>query len=954
MVYVKRLVMKGFKSFVKETDLPFTQGINVILGPNGSGKSNVSDALCFVLGKLSAKSMRAAKARNLIFQGTKAAAPAKEAMVELTFDNSDKLFSIEKNEVSIKRIVRKNGQSIYKINGETKTRQEVLSLLAQAGIDPNGFNIVLQGEIQNFVRMHTEERRKIIEEVAGISIYESRKQRSIKELERTEDKLKEVLAVLRERTSYLNNLEKERQQALKFKKLEKDVKTYKASLISSQLSIKKKEDGKVDLEIEKNNKDLEKSKKVILLEKTNIQSIEDKISRINDTIQKSAGIEQEQLNSQIANLRAELAGITVKIEGYETKLMEIQRQKQELQEKTRENDLSLKELQKTSSSAQDTTKEKELSSKKQELEKLEEQRKKFYMVKTELKSIRERLQDKTSSLQTVSNESNFLIKEMESLTLGIIDKKSHPDLLGPLKISLNEKNEQLGSLSRREIDLEKVSHTNEYEISRQSDIKAKIPKMDVCPLCKSQITKEHIDSIDNEMRPRIEALRKEIENSDRELNTIYDKKEILEKDLMQIKSEISKRESDMIKMTQIHSKKNQIKNLQEKIQTANNEVEELEKRKKYLEQHFDETLNVEQKYETARIEVQEISQRSEENVDSEISFKQREVERAKILIKQLIRDEEDIEEDLSSVKRDLNEREEALEKKKEQDDQLSKRFKKLISERDLLQVKIREIERELTSKQNTVHLIEQGINNLRIEKARFGAEIENLETEMLDFPNVEIIKASSESLAQRLSRTEEILSRIGSVNLRSLEVYDEVKREYDSVQERADIINKEKDSILKIIKEIDIKKKKAFMETFNQLNEIFSKNFAQVSSKGHVSLELENKKDPLDGGVGILVKTGHGKYFDVTSLSGGEQTLVALSLIFGIQELNPYCFYILDEIDAALDKRNSERLAGLLNKYMQRGQYLVITHNDEIINSATNIYGVSMHDGISKVISLKV
>ena len=102
-------------------------------------------------------------------------------------------------------------------------------------------------------------------------------------------------------------------------------------------------------------------------------------------------------------------------------------------------------------------------------------------------------------------------------------------------------------------------------------------------------------------------------------------------------------------------------------------------------------------------------------------------------------------------------------------------------------------------------------------------------------------------------------------------------------------------------------------------------------------MELENQKEPFEGGVGILVKTGHGKYFDVTSLSGGEQTMVALSLIFAIQELNPYCFYILDEIDAALDKRNSERLGGLLRKYMQKGQYIVITHNDEVITNATKL-----------------
>ena len=99
--------MQGFKSFVKKTDLPFTPGINVVLGPNGSGKSNISDALCFVLGRLSIKSMRAAKAGNLIFLGTKAAPPAREAAVEVIFDNSDNTFSIDGSEISIKRVVRK-------------------------------------------------------------------------------------------------------------------------------------------------------------------------------------------------------------------------------------------------------------------------------------------------------------------------------------------------------------------------------------------------------------------------------------------------------------------------------------------------------------------------------------------------------------------------------------------------------------------------------------------------------------------------------------------------------------------------------------------------------------------------------------------------------------------------------------------------------------------------------
>ncbi len=346
MSYIKKLVMHGFKSFPKKTELPFTPGINVILGPNGSGKSNVSDALCFVLGRLSIKSMRAAKAKNLIFLGTKAASPAKEAMVEIIFDNSDRIFSIDKKEVSIKRIVRRNGQSIYKIDNHTKTRQEVLSLLAQAGIDPNGFNIVLQGEIQNFVRMHTDERRKIIEEVSGISIYEMRKAKSLKELNKTEEKLKEILAILRERTTYLNNLEKERQQALRFKKLEKDIKKYKASIIFNSLIKKKKEIETVNLNISRKRTEIEKLKKIILSIQISVSNFESRINDINSIIQKSTGLEQEKLNQEIANIRAELAGMNVKIENYENKILEIIKQKQELKQIIRNNELSIKELQK--------------------------------------------------------------------------------------------------------------------------------------------------------------------------------------------------------------------------------------------------------------------------------------------------------------------------------------------------------------------------------------------------------------------------------------------------------------------------------------------------------------------------------------------------------------------------------------------------------------------------------
>ncbi len=946
--------MHGFKSFPRKTEVPFTQGINVILGPNGSGKSNISDAICFVLGRLSIKSLRAAKAKNLIFMGSKEAGPAKQASVELILDNSENVFSTDKKEVSVKRIVKKSGQSTYKIDGKTKTRQEVLALLAQAGIDPQGFNIVLQGEIQNFVQKHPEERREVIEEVSGISIYESRKKKSLRELEKTDDRLKEISSVLRERTSYLNNLEKERKQALRYKKLKKDIKVFKASIISADLRQKEKNLEGINKDIQKHNKEVEKIKKNIASTQSNIKSAQEKISNINSKIQEETGLEQEKINQEIADLRAELTGLRVRLENQESKIQDIQNQRKEIKTSIEQGEEELKSLQKSKGGSVSEKKLKEINEKKKELDKLENTRKRLYMMKSELKSLESVVEDKTETFQNYNKESDFLLKQIEQLSIEIHDKRSNQEKLKNLRATLAEKRENLKTLLSKQAKTERQTTLNEAEIDSQKKIIDKISKLDICPVCKSKITPEHMDEIHGDIYPKIESLEKKIKDSDNQLKNIYQKKEILERDIEQLNDEIQKTESDLGKLGKVEDKKNQIKNTQEKIEKLREEIEKLRNRKKQLSERVSEIANVEKRYENLKIEIEEVSLRTKESVSSEISFKERQVERLKVTLKDLKRNASELGETLKSLEDSIQNKEKILSEKKEKEKELNERYKSLIAEREKLQSNIRDNEIEVSNQENAFRNIEQKINDLKISKAGVDASIENLKTELLEFPNINVIKTKKEKLERRLAKAQQILDGIGNVNLRSLEVYDSVKREYDSIKLKAETIEKEKENIMKVIEEIDKKKKKAFMETMEKVNEIFTRNFAQLSSKGQVYLELENRKDPFSAGLNIIVKTGHGKYFDVKSLSGGEQTLVALALIFAIQEYNPYYFYLLDEVDAALDKRNSQRLAGLLTKYMKKGQYIVITHNDEVISNATSLYGVSMHDGISKIISLEI
>ena len=260
MTIIKSITAKGFKSFAKPTELVFGNTYNVIIGPNGSGKSNVADAMCFVLGKSSAKGLRAERSANLIYNGGKTKDPAKFAEVTIIFDNSNSTFPIKDKEVSVTRLVKQSGNSVYKINDEVMTRQQVVDLLGAARIDPDGHNIVLQGDIVRFMDMRSEDRRELVEEVAGISVYEDKKQKAIGELDNVESKLKEASIILTERETYLRELKKDRDQALKYKELEKNIKDNKATYIHLQIKAKETERDSVESKIASQQQELEKVK----------------------------------------------------------------------------------------------------------------------------------------------------------------------------------------------------------------------------------------------------------------------------------------------------------------------------------------------------------------------------------------------------------------------------------------------------------------------------------------------------------------------------------------------------------------------------------------------------------------------------------------------------------------------------------------------------------------------
>ncbi|MFW9815975.1 MAG: AAA family ATPase, partial [Candidatus Thorarchaeota archaeon] len=235
MVHIEKLVCKGFKSFGRDTvTIKFNRGFTCIVGPNGSGKSNVVDAILFVLGQLSAKTLRATVFSDLLYSPPKPNMPpkAKSAIVELHFDNRDRELQIEADRVVIERQLDDTGKSVCRINSKVVTRTAVLDILGAIGVDPNGYNLVLQGEIAQMVKVSPTERRKLIEEIAGISAYDEQKERALKKLSESEGNLGKVDMQLQERRRQLEKLEDEMADARRYQGLHNQIRKHRIDILA--------------------------------------------------------------------------------------------------------------------------------------------------------------------------------------------------------------------------------------------------------------------------------------------------------------------------------------------------------------------------------------------------------------------------------------------------------------------------------------------------------------------------------------------------------------------------------------------------------------------------------------------------------------------------------------------------------------------------------------------------
>ncbi|MBI2147161.1 chromosome segregation protein SMC [Candidatus Woesearchaeota archaeon] len=1164
MTKINKIVMHGFKSFAKKTEFLFGDRFNCVLGPNGSGKSNLIDAVCFVLGKSSAKALRSEKSANLIYNGGKSKNPAKYGEVAIYFDNSQNVFPTEDKEVKLSRIVRQNGSSVYRINDEVRTRQQVLEMLSFARIDPDGYNIILQGDIVHFTEMAPEERRVLLEEISGISIYEDKKQKAMHDLEKVEERLKECDIILKERHDRLNELKKERDQATKHKELHDAIKKNKASLLFRQVERKTGEHQDLGQKIQKSKSQLDDKQSDIGGTKKKIKDGRDEIDAINKEIESKGEKEQVAIHKEVEQLKVDIASssnrqesITAELKKVEERKQQLVKSKKELDEKIRQAEDGKKAFLQAISSSQkeqdmiqkrveefrtkhkldnvaDLEKETDLLDKQAEewqkviqnlrveqqdalrekdkvefqIKAIDERIMKVLEVEKENKAQIQELKDKKTEFKKVTVELSQLINNDSSLAAQLANARQDVTYSEEQLSKVRAKNisiqETLGAdLALKEIlgqkssipgilgtvsELGEVSsqYSLALEIAAGAKIKSVVVKDDLVAAKCIRYLKEHklgiatflplnkvvappvskevtglqgangvhglatdlisydkayknifgyvfgntlvVDNIDvarrigigkakmatldgdvaemsgamqggyRKKRPGmgfqdkdvtkeveklekslsdaqllISRLEKERKESEEAITRLRQFKANLEGDIIKLEKSLNLEQGDMDASkkeqqefrAQLSAVDKSIGKILQKVSDVNRELANNKIQRQRLRQQITDLRNptllaelnaFEEKRQQLRTRIVE-KETEAKNIEAQIqNIHLPEMEKIGKIIRQHEKEQDDFTAEHSRLSQEIGRMKKELEKKEEQQKKFHEQFKGLFTRRSKVEDAIKAQEGKVEELLDQHRKIELQMNALSLEAAKVNAELSTLQEEYKQYEGVELFKTKSEAdLRKDIGTCEGVLTRMGSVNMRALEIYDSAESEYHGLLKKKETLGLEKEDVLLLMNEIEVKKKDLFLKAFHIVNENFKAIFGALTTKGEASLVLENPDKPFEGGALIKVKLTSNKFMDIRSLSGGEKTLTALAFIFAIQDHEPASFYIMDEVDAALDKRNSERLSKLVRKYTENAQYIVISHNDGIISEADQLYGVSMNeDGISNVTSLKV
>lgn len=965
LMFLKRIELQGFKSFADKTVIQFDQDITGIVGPNGCGKSNVNDAIRWVLGEQSVKSLRSGtNMSDIIFSGSEYRKPVNMARVTLVFDNSTRVFDSDFDEIEITRqILRANNEASYFINKTPCRLKDINDLVMDTGLGKDSLSIITQGNISSFADAKPEDRRSLFEEAAGVAKYKKRKKVSLSKLEQTKENLDRLQDILDELERQIGPLEKQAKKAEKYISLREKLSKIEISVLVEDIDQYNEKINQINKELFDIQAMHTSENAELLKQETRLESIRKEMYALDKQINELQGkytkameenyqlerrkIEQDEKRKymlKVADKKARQKEIQAMLEEarfeYQDRHQRLMQTQQDLNNRRSiVNDLKTKISKARYESDQANNILTQLQNRRQVLENMMKQ------PFAHQQGVRSVMQAKNFLSGVYGVVSELLIAHADkalavNAALGgsiyQIITKNEADARNAISFL---KRNRSGRATFLPLSVCHPRKMNEQVITIASTSPGFLGFASECVDCK-----EIFDPVKERLLGNVivvDTLQNANETAKR-LRYAY-KIVTLDGDIVHtggsMTGGVTKNQSTPVTMRQeldtINSKiegqkikanscLNETDILTQKLQKENDTIVTLQIELAKLENIY---ATKKAKYDSILAEYQELGVDIEEN--AELAQDDLVVQMSKM---HAVLDSLSLE--IQSLRQS--------------------RFDKG-NDAEQLENQIRLVRREMNSKQSQIHNYEMEIVKVKtqLENAlnRLSTDYEmTYEYALTKKEDVEIESAKEEVIQLR-----QAISRLGNINLDAPNEYKEVKERFDFMTSQKEDLEKASQQILAAIDEMDQTMISQFTEMFNKINAELDGVFKAMFGGGRASLSMVDPDDVLNTGIDIDVQPPGKMVKNIQTFSGGEKALIAISVLFAILKARTMPLCIFDEVEAALDQANVERFARYLSHYRGQSQFIAVTHRPGTMEQCDTLYGVTMQkDGVSKVLKVQL
>ena len=984
---LKHIKLAGFKSFVDPTKISFPTNLVGVVGPNGCGKSNVIDAVRWVLGELSAKNLRGDSMVDVIFNGSENRKASGQCSIELLFDNSSGKIGGEYsafNEISIKRLMNRDAQSTYYINSTKCRRKDVQDIFLGTGLGPSSYAIIEQGMVSRLVSAKPEELRTHIEEAAGVSKYRERRRETESRIKKTKENLSRVKDIKDEIERLIRRLENQANAAEKYNALKKEESENQINTaILFSLEAKNNRD-----QLQKNLDGLNRDLKIKQAESDTKQSQIDEYRTQNESVVDSYELAQKNfytIGAEIAKFEADLQNIS---KSEASNLSSLQRAK----------DSYKKALEKESSFKDLSPKQQELKLNIAIIKALDSVKNKDRIIEkikpleTDIEAKQLDLDSREETIKVAKDKqriANEKVNELKAASFSIggniarlegsihnLDKveiQANKDLV-TAKDSYEkalEKESKTENLSPKEKTIHLIDSISELLTNLGSSatvINEKVKELKELLMSILKIASDQSKSYTEEFLKRqkeIEELLKR--NSDEKMSAENNLRELqaqqtkLIDDLASHNATLSELDSEVRDLDggklfvanelravekEVNDLRLDLRTYEINLQNASQILDKAEVNISNLKPEDYQGMDLES-LEVSLDEVQKnINSLGSINLASPDEYLERQNE-----LSETIKSNQDrklkIQNSMSELVNKSSEAESVLLDIRQKQSKFNESMRDLENKKSLAELDLKSISEKVTNVRLDLKTYEINLENANTKIKEAGLKIEEI-----DYSKYEGL--NTKDLQDRLAEIQAKIIRLGAINLAAPEEIAQESKRKEELDIQYEDLTQALDKLSGAIKTIDAETKTRFQDSFDAINARMKEVFTKLFGGGYAELAL-TEGDALNAGVVIMARPPGKKNSSISQLSGGEKALTALALVFGIFELNPAPFCILDEVDAPLDDLNTMRFINMVEEMSKTVQFIFITHNKVSMEKSDHLMGVTMQEaGVSRMVTVDV